>query len=30
MRDQQTLDGIAALIAELETQKGAFHPEEKK
>jgi hypothetical protein len=30
IRDQQTLDGIAALITELETQKVAFHPEEKQ
>jgi N12 class adenine-specific DNA methylase len=28
--DPQTLDGIAALIAELEAQKADLHPEEKK
>ena len=27
MLDQQTLDGIAALIAELEAQKADLHPE---
>jgi hypothetical protein len=26
--DQQTLDGIAELIRELEAQKKVFHPEE--
>ena len=27
MLDQQTLNGIAELIAELEAQKAAFHPD---
>jgi hypothetical protein len=27
MLDQQTLDGIAKLIAQLEAQKAALHPE---
>jgi hypothetical protein len=27
MLDQQTLDGIAELIAELEAQKAALHPD---
>ncbi len=27
--DQQTQDGIAALIAEQESQKAAFHPEKE-
>ena len=27
MLDQQTLDGIATLIAELERQKATLHPE---
>ena len=27
MLDQQTLDGIAALIAEVEAQKADLHPE---
>jgi hypothetical protein len=28
--DQQTLDGIEKLVAELEAQKVALHPEPKK
>ena len=27
MLDQQTLDGIAALVSELEVKKAALHPE---
>ena len=27
LQDQQTLDGIAAMIAELEAQKVDLHPE---
>ena len=30
MIDQQTLDGIAALIKEMESQKAALHPEQNK
>jgi hypothetical protein len=29
LTDQQTLDGIAALISELEAQKAALHPDQK-
>jgi hypothetical protein len=29
MTDQLTIDGIAALIVELESQKAALHPERK-
>jgi hypothetical protein len=29
MTDQFTIDGITALIAELESQKAALHPERK-
>ena len=29
MFDKQTLDGIAAVIAELEARKRDFHPEQK-
>ena len=27
MLDQQTLDGIASLVAELEAQRASLHPE---
>ena len=29
MTDQLTIEGIKALIAELEAQKAALHPEQK-
>ena len=30
MTDQQTIDGIKALIERMETQKAMFHPEQKE
>ena len=30
MTDQQTIDGIKALIESTEAQKVAFHPEQQK
>jgi len=29
LTDQQTLDGIAALVSELKAQRAALHPEQK-
>ena len=29
MTDQLTIDGITALVAELQAQKAALHPEQK-
>ena len=29
MTDQLTIDGITALVAELQTQKATLHPEQK-